>query len=92
MGHPANTYFKDKLLCAFDALLLASADMFLEGDLRVLAEAKHYEIPVALVRTKADVHIENIMHVDELEAEAAEKYAAYLRCFALACGVLLQDT
>ncbi|DBA82577.1 TPA: hypothetical protein ACH3X2_000788 [Trebouxia sp. C0005] len=72
-GNPAQTYFKDKLLCAFDGLLLLSGDTFTEPDLWVLNEAKKYNIPVGLVRTKSDMHISNIMHSDNsLSPEEAQ--------------------
>ncbi len=71
-GNPAQTYFKDKLLCAFDGLLLLSGETFTEPDLWVLKEAKKYNIPVGLVRTKSDQHITNLMHSDDLSLEEAQ--------------------
>ena len=70
--HPADTYFDDKLLCGFDGLLLMSANTFLEADLEVIKRAQHYNIPVALVRTKSDTHLEALMHTDDLDEKAAE--------------------
>ncbi|KAL0046634.1 hypothetical protein WJX82_005803 [Trebouxia sp. C0006] len=72
-NNPAETYFKDKLLCAFDGLLLVSGDTFLESDLEVLKQAQHYGIPVALVRTKSDMHIYNMVYSEAIEPEAAER-------------------
>ncbi|KAL0020819.1 hypothetical protein WJX79_000178 [Trebouxia sp. C0005] len=48
-------------------------DTFTEPDLWVLNEAKKYNIPVGLVRTKSDMHISNIMHSDNsLSPEEAQ--------------------
>lgn len=77
-NNPAETYFKDKLLCAFDGLLLVSGDTFLESDLEVLKQAQHYGIPVALVRTKSDMHIYNMVYSEAIEPEAAERYWSLL--------------
>ena len=77
-NNPAKTYFQDKLLCAYNGLLLVSGDTFLESDLEVLRQAQHYGIPVALVRTKSDMHIYNMVYSEEIEPEAAERYCSLL--------------
>lgn len=77
-GNPAKNYFEDKLLCAFDGLLLVSGDTFLESDLEVLKHAQRYGIPVALVRTKSDMHIFNMVYSEEIEPAAAERYCSPL--------------
>ena len=73
LAHPAKTYFDDKMLCAFDGLLLMSAHTFSEPDLMVIKRAQEYNIPVALVRTMSDVHIGNLMHSEELSMDEAER-------------------
>jgi len=80
-NNPAETYFEDKLLCAYDALLLVSGETFLESDLEVLKQAQRYGIPVALVRTKSDIHIYNMIYSEEIEPEAAERYCSLLNSY-----------
>ncbi len=63
-------------MCAYNGLLLVSGDTFLESDLEVLKKAQRYGIPVALVRTKSDMHIYNMVYSEETEPEAAERYCS----------------
>ena len=77
-NNPAKTYFEDKLLCAYNGLLLVSGDTFLESDLEVLKKAQRYGIPVTRVRTKSDMHIYNMVYSEEIEPEAAERYCSPL--------------
>ncbi|KAL0020833.1 hypothetical protein WJX79_006564 [Trebouxia sp. C0005] len=64
---------RQKMLYAFDGLLLMSAHTFSEPDLMVIKRAQEYNIPVALVRTMSDVHIGNLMHSEELSMDEAER-------------------
>ncbi|DBA82581.1 TPA: hypothetical protein ACH3X2_000790 [Trebouxia sp. C0005] len=70
---PVETDFHDRMLYAFDGLLLMSAHTFSEPDLMVIKRAQEYNIPVALVRTMSDVHIGNLMHSEELSMDEAER-------------------
>ena len=72
-SNPAATYFKDKVLFAFDGLLLASGETFLEADVEVLRQAQEHNIPVGTIRTKSDTHIDNISETEEIEPEEAER-------------------
>ncbi|KAL0020834.1 hypothetical protein WJX79_006564 [Trebouxia sp. C0005] len=69
---------RQKMLYAFDGLLLMSAHTFSEPDLMVIKRAQEYNIPVALVRTMSDVHIGNLMHSEELSMDEAERAQPYV--------------
>jgi hypothetical protein len=53
-AHPAETYFEDKLLYAFDCLLLLSANRFSELEVSIARRAQKFRTPVVLVITKGD--------------------------------------
>lgn len=57
--HPAETYFEDKALYAFDCLLLLKSGRFTELDGAIYKKAIQFKIPVAIVLTKADIDIKN---------------------------------
>ncbi|CAF1632571.1 unnamed protein product [Adineta ricciae] len=73
--HPAETYFADKLLYAFDCLIILYAGRFTKLDLDICKQAYIYKIPVLLVRSKADidVDIQKTMKVDELDRSLTGK-------------------
>ncbi|KAI8365265.1 interferon-inducible GTPase-domain-containing protein [Radiomyces spectabilis] len=54
MNHPADTYFEDKFLCAFDSLIIVLAERLQETDLLIAKKAQQWRIPVLFVRNKAD--------------------------------------
>ncbi|KAG0176512.1 hypothetical protein DFQ28_007207 [Apophysomyces sp. BC1034] len=54
MNHPAETYFEDKFLCAFDSLIIVTAERLQEIDLAIAHKAKQWKVPVLFVRNKAD--------------------------------------
>lgn len=58
--HPAESYFEDKVLYAFDCLLLLKSGRFTQLDIQIykLATMK-YKIPIAIVMTKADNDIKS---------------------------------
>eukprot|EP00249_Psilotum_nudum_P009494 c21971_g1_i1 orf=141-875(+) len=60
LRHPSNTYFMDKMLYAFDCILVVSADRFMQVDFEIAQKTKAYNIPCAFVRTKADVAVKSI--------------------------------
>ncbi|CAF1562946.1 unnamed protein product, partial [Didymodactylos carnosus] len=57
--HPAETYFEDKTLYAFDCLLLLKAGRFTSLDVQIFKKAVEYKMPIAVVMTKADQDINN---------------------------------
>ncbi len=73
VSNPANTYFKDNLLGAFDILLLVSADTVLEQDVAILQQAHSSGSIVAVIRTKSDTHTDNIIYSEELHPPDAAR-------------------
>ncbi|CAO3625411.1 unnamed protein product [Cunninghamella blakesleeana] len=59
MNHPASTYFQDKFLCAFDSLIIVTAERLMETDIKIAKQAQQWQIPVLIVRNKADQAIES---------------------------------
>jgi len=57
--HPAQTYFKDKTLLAFNCIILVTVNCFSELDLNIAVKAHSVGIPVFFVRNKVDVDIES---------------------------------
>ncbi|CAF1030882.1 unnamed protein product [Rotaria sordida] len=57
--HPAETYFEDKVLYAFDCLLLLKYGRFTQLDIDIYRKAVKCNIPIAIVMTKGDVDIDN---------------------------------
>ncbi|KAI8340463.1 interferon-inducible GTPase-domain-containing protein [Chlamydoabsidia padenii] len=73
MNHPASTYFEDKFLCAFDSLIIVTAERLMETDIKIAKQAQLCQIPVLIVRNKADQAIESKMRKirNSLEVEDA---------------------
>ncbi|MCO5609024.1 hypothetical protein L7F22_063245 [Adiantum nelumboides] len=72
--HPASTYFEDKKLYAFDAILVLSSDRFLEVDFKILQSARKFDTPCVFVRTKCDISVENKAKRDKVNAlEASQR-------------------
>eukprot|EP00249_Psilotum_nudum_P011228 c23036_g1_i1 orf=109-831(+) len=59
LHHPQSTYFNDKMLYAFDGILLVSADRFMQVDFEIAKKAKEFHRPCAFVLTKADVAVKS---------------------------------
>ncbi|ORX62765.1 P-loop containing nucleoside triphosphate hydrolase protein [Hesseltinella vesiculosa] len=58
MNHPASTYFEDKFLCAFDSLVIVTAERLMSIDVKIAQQAQQFNIPVLVVRNKADQALE----------------------------------
>ncbi|ORZ06722.1 interferon-inducible GTPase-domain-containing protein [Absidia repens] len=54
MNHPGGTYFEDKFLCAFDSLIIVTAERLMETDIQIAKQAQLCQIPILIVRNKAD--------------------------------------
>ncbi|KAK0462448.1 interferon-inducible GTPase-domain-containing protein [Desarmillaria tabescens] len=57
---PDWTYFNDQGLYIFDAIIVLLGDRFTESDLAILKNCKRYSIPTYIVRSKSDIHIEDL--------------------------------
>ncbi|KAK0194844.1 interferon-inducible GTPase-domain-containing protein [Armillaria mellea] len=55
------TYFNDQGLYIFDAIIVLFNDRFTATDIAILKNCERYNIPTYIVRSKSDIHIENII-------------------------------
>ncbi|KAG7442629.1 P-loop containing nucleoside triphosphate hydrolase protein [Guyanagaster necrorhizus] len=55
------TYFNNQGLFIFDAIIVLFNDRFTATDAAILKNAERYNIPTYIVRSKSDIHIENII-------------------------------
>ncbi|KAK0476474.1 interferon-inducible GTPase-domain-containing protein [Armillaria novae-zelandiae] len=55
------TYFNDQGLYIFDAIIVLFNDRFTASDIAILKNSERYNIPTYIVRSKSDVHIDNIV-------------------------------
>lgn len=54
-------YFNDQGLYVYDALIVLTDNRFTQTDIAILRNARLFHIPCYIVRSKADVHIRNVM-------------------------------
>ncbi|RUP51954.1 interferon-inducible GTPase-domain-containing protein [Jimgerdemannia flammicorona] len=57
--NPGETYFKDKMLFAFDALIVVTSTRFMQIDIDIARQAAEAGVPVFFVRNKADQDIQS---------------------------------
>ncbi|EIW74627.1 hypothetical protein CONPUDRAFT_169986 [Coniophora puteana RWD-64-598 SS2] len=63
-------YFNNQALYVFDALIVLFDNRFTETDIAILSHARLFKIPCYIVRSKADVHIGNLVkEMEEMEDE-----------------------
>ncbi|KAK0213344.1 interferon-inducible GTPase-domain-containing protein [Desarmillaria ectypa] len=55
------TYFNDQGLYIFDAIIVLFNDRFTATDIAILKNCERYKIPTYIVRSKSDIHIENVV-------------------------------
>ncbi|KAG7439044.1 uncharacterized protein BT62DRAFT_914914 [Guyanagaster necrorhizus] len=55
------TYFNDQGLYIFDAIIVLFNDRFTATDIAILKNCERYNIPTYIVRSKSDIHIDNLM-------------------------------
>ncbi|KAK0462468.1 P-loop containing nucleoside triphosphate hydrolase protein [Desarmillaria tabescens] len=55
------TYFNDQGLYIFDAIIILFNDRFTATDIAILKNSERYNIPTYIVRSKSDIHVENII-------------------------------
>ncbi|KAK0198600.1 interferon-inducible GTPase-domain-containing protein [Armillaria mellea] len=58
---PDWTYFNDQGLYIFDAIIVLFNDRFTATDIAILKNCERYKIPTYIVRSKSDIHVENIL-------------------------------
>jgi len=54
VAHPSETYFEDKMLYAFDCLIIVTGDRFTQIDMAIAKKASTWGVPLFFVRGKAD--------------------------------------
>ncbi|KAK7062414.1 P-loop containing nucleoside triphosphate hydrolase protein [Favolaschia claudopus] len=65
-------YFHKQGLYVFDALIVLIDNRFTTTDIAILRNARLFKIPCYIVRSKADIHIRNIMHDSGYESDDEE--------------------
>ncbi|KAF8806006.1 P-loop containing nucleoside triphosphate hydrolase protein [Phlegmacium glaucopus] len=75
---PGWQYFNEQGLFIFDIIILVYDIRFTQIDVTIIQHCERYNIPLFIVRSKADVHIKNILGdqfgYDEGEEDAVETY------------------
>jgi len=79
-------YFNDQGLYVFDALIVLFGNRFTMTDIAILRNARLFHIPCYIVRSKADMHVRNVMKEmgydsddDEQDERSREKLEAAAR-------------
>ncbi|KAK0233378.1 interferon-inducible GTPase-domain-containing protein [Armillaria fumosa] len=75
---PDWTYFNDQGLYIFDAIIVLFNDRFTATDIAILKNCERYKIPTYIVRSKSDIHIENILKKKRRAAGAKSDRAKIL--------------
>ena len=70
--HPTHLYVQDKCLIAFDAVLIMYDNRLLEGVVDIVKALEAAHVPCALVRTKADQAVDDLMSDRGLTKDAAK--------------------
>ncbi|RUP51955.1 interferon-inducible GTPase-domain-containing protein [Jimgerdemannia flammicorona] len=55
--HPSDTYFTSNFLAAFDFMVIVTDNRLRQEDIGLAKQAKQYDVPFAIVRTKSDQDI-----------------------------------
>lgn len=82
--HPTDTYARDKALIAFDAVLIMYSDRLLAGIVDIVRILDAANVPVAVVRTRADRSVEDLMadrglSLGEARREVRRQHEATMR-------------
>lgn len=72
-------YFINQGLFVFDVILIAIGDRFEETDVQLLRDCHRFKIPALIVRSKADMHIDNLIKEDGGWGESVKR-EIYQRC------------
>ena len=79
-AHPADTYYEDKCLYAFDCLVIVTASRFTSLDMDIAKQASADKIKVFYVRNRVQIDVENEMR--------KRKTKLYKETFAIVRGTL----
>ncbi|KAK0448583.1 interferon-inducible GTPase-domain-containing protein [Armillaria borealis] len=72
------TYFNDQGLFIFDAIIILFGDRFTATDIAILQNCERYNITTYIVRSKSDVHVENLAKKKRRRAGARSNPASIL--------------
>ncbi len=72
------TYFNDQGLYIFDVIIILFNDRFTASDIAILKNSERYNIPTYIVRSKSDVHVNNIFERKKRRAGAGRDPASIL--------------
>ncbi|KAI6011300.1 interferon-inducible GTPase-domain-containing protein [Pisolithus marmoratus] len=64
LSQPDWLYFNSQGLFVFDCVVVLFDNRFTQTDIAILTNCRRFQIPTYIVRSKADVHIRNIMYDD----------------------------
>lgn len=77
---PNHDYFVRQGLFVFDLVVLAIGDRFEESDVRMVEDYTRFQIPIFIMRSKADIHILNSMKEYGDYRRVEENPALYAKC------------
>lgn len=68
---PQSMYFNHQGLYLMDVILVLVGERFTEIDLEILKQCRAFDVPSMIVRSRTDIHIENMvkLRAEELDAE-----------------------
>ncbi|KAG6329072.1 hypothetical protein ID866_10016 [Astraeus odoratus] len=82
LGQPDWLYFNAQGLFIFDCIIVLFDNRFTQTDVAILKNCRRFQIPAYIVRSKADVHIRNIMYDDGYNSDhddGSQREALYSR-------------
>ena len=87
-------YFNDQGLYVFDCIIVLFDNRFTMTDIAILVNARRFNIPTYIVRSKADQHIRNIMIVKgyDSEEEEEEEVERHNKLYTAARKLFIEET
>ncbi|KAI5994074.1 interferon-inducible GTPase-domain-containing protein [Pisolithus orientalis] len=73
LQQPDWLYFNTQGLFVFDCVVVLFDNRFTETDIAILTNCRRFQIPTYIVRSKADIHIRNIMHKDGYDSDRDDR-------------------
>ncbi|KAI6018380.1 interferon-inducible GTPase-domain-containing protein [Pisolithus marmoratus] len=69
LQQPDWLYFNTQGLFVFDCLVVLFDNRFTQTDIAILRNCRRFQIPTYIVRSKADIHIRNLMYKDGYDSD-----------------------
>lgn len=89
---PEWQYFNAQGLYAFDAIILLFDTRFTATDIAILSNAKRFDIPTYITRSKADQHIRNIMQDIGYDSDTDDEIGSDSRLYDKARSLFTTET